>query len=68
MKKEKPLEPVNGDIMDTVEQDRAAGEPEEISSSLIPHPSSLERPWELFAAGRYMPRRIRGSYRGRELG
>ena len=25
-------------------------------------------PWELIEAGRYMPRRIRGSYRGRELG
>ena len=26
------------------------------------------QPWELVAAGRYMPRRIRGSLRGRELG
>jgi hypothetical protein len=25
-------------------------------------------PWELIENGRYMPRRIRGSYRGRELG
>jgi hypothetical protein len=24
--------------------------------------------WELIGAGRYMPRRIRGSFRGRELG
>jgi uroporphyrinogen-III decarboxylase len=24
--------------------------------------------WEMVAAGRYMPRRIRGSLRGRELG
>jgi hypothetical protein len=24
--------------------------------------------WEMIAAGRYMPRRIRGSFRGRELG
>ena len=24
--------------------------------------------WELIEAGRYRPRRIRGSYRGRELG
>lgn len=24
--------------------------------------------WELVEAGRYMPRRIRGSFRGRELG
>jgi hypothetical protein len=26
------------------------------------------RPWELIDTGRYRPRRIRGSYRGRELG
>jgi hypothetical protein len=25
-------------------------------------------PWEMIEAGRYRPRRIRGSYRGRELG
>jgi hypothetical protein len=25
-------------------------------------------PWELVEVGRYRPRRIRGSYRGRELG
>ncbi len=25
-------------------------------------------PWQLIEAGRYMPRRIRGSFRGRELG
>jgi uroporphyrinogen-III decarboxylase len=24
--------------------------------------------WEMIEAGRYMPRRIRGSFRGRELG
>jgi hypothetical protein len=26
------------------------------------------RPWELIDVGRYQPRRIRGSFRGRELG
>jgi hypothetical protein len=26
------------------------------------------RAWELIDVGRYMPRRIRGSFRGRELG
>jgi hypothetical protein len=26
------------------------------------------QPWELIDTGRYRPRRIRGSYRGRELG
>jgi hypothetical protein len=25
-------------------------------------------PWEMIESGRYMPRRIRGSFRGRELG
>lgn len=25
-------------------------------------------PWEMIEAGRYQPRRIRGSFRGRELG
>jgi hypothetical protein len=25
-------------------------------------------PWEMVGFGRYMPRRIRGSFRGRELG
>jgi hypothetical protein len=27
-----------------------------------------DAPWEEIENGRYMPRRIRGSYRGRELG
>jgi hypothetical protein len=54
--------------MDTVEHNRTADEAEGISSSFILHPSSFDQAWELVAAGRYMPRRIRGSYRGRELG
>ena len=33
-----------------------------------PSPESDVRAWEQIEAGRYMPRRIRGSYRGRELG
>ena len=34
-----------------------------------PESGADEHPaWELVEAGRYMPRRIRGSYRGRELG
>jgi len=38
-----------------------------------PHASPILRSddvsaWELLETGRYMPRRIRGSYRGRELG
>jgi hypothetical protein len=35
----------------------------------IPDPAEARVPaWELIEAGRYMPRRIRGSNRGRELG
>ncbi|HEY7651075.1 MAG TPA: hypothetical protein VID04_18910 [Methylomirabilota bacterium] len=35
-----------------------------------PAPRTRERApgWEEIAPGRYQPRRIRGSYRGRELG
>ncbi len=36
---------------------------------LLPEAGADNAPaWELLEAGRYMPRRIRGSYRGRELG
>ena len=54
--------------MDTQEQDRQTVEAEGTLSSLIPHPSSLPQPWEEIENGRYMPRRIRGSCLGRELG
>jgi hypothetical protein len=34
-----------------------------------PEPEGATPPaWELIENGRYMPRRIRGSFRGRELG
>jgi hypothetical protein len=34
-----------------------------------PDADSADAPaWEMIAAGRYRPRRIKGSYRGRELG
>jgi hypothetical protein len=33
-----------------------------------PSPETEVLAWEQIEAGRYMPRRIRGSYRGRELG
>ena len=36
--------------------------------SRIPSPEPEVLAWEQIEAGRYMPRRIRGSYRGRELG
>jgi len=35
----------------------------------VPDTETADAPaWERLEAGRYMPRRIRGSYRGRELG
>jgi hypothetical protein len=34
----------------------------------VSNPESEVLAWEQIEAGRYMPRRIRGSYRGRELG
>jgi hypothetical protein len=46
-----------------------AGEPEVTSIPPVPGQTAEEvRAWEVVTAGRYMPRRIRGSYRGRELG
>jgi hypothetical protein len=30
--------------------------------------AATSAPWEMIEAGRYMPRRIRGSFPGRELG
>ena len=36
---------------------------------ILPEAAAENAPaWELLEAGRYMPRRIRGSFRGRELG
>ena len=49
------------------QQDRPADEREGSDSSFILHPSSLAA-WEQIENGRYRPRRIRGSYQGRELG
>ena len=48
-------------------------ETREFEGPLIPHitPETEEMtplPWEMIENGRYMPRRIRGSFRGRELG
>jgi hypothetical protein len=44
-----------------LEQQREDAETEEPRNAETP-------PWELVDAGRYRPRRIRGSFRGRELG
>lgn len=53
--------------MGTVE---TRGEREEIPvSRSLPEAAAQNAPaWEMVGAGRYMPRRIRGSFRGRELG
>jgi hypothetical protein len=40
-------------------------QPEPLTPPAQDHESAA---WEQIEAGRYMPRRIRGSYRGRELG
>jgi hypothetical protein len=37
-------------------------------ASVLPGVEAPAAPWEEIESGRYMPRRIRGSYRGRELG
>jgi hypothetical protein len=41
-----------------------------VSTALVPHDAEVANSpaWELVDVGRYRPRRIRGSYRGRELG
>ncbi|HEY7427597.1 MAG TPA: hypothetical protein VH682_25420 [Gemmataceae bacterium] len=46
------------------------GEHEETAIPLAADESGAEQPqaWEQIENGRYMPRRIRGSFRGRELG
>jgi hypothetical protein len=41
---------------------------EATAESPVSNPESEILAWEQIEAGRYMPRRIRGSYRGRELG
>jgi hypothetical protein len=46
------------------------GEREDVPIPLVPGEAEAEQPpaWELIDTGRYMPRRIRGSCRGRVLG
>jgi hypothetical protein len=42
---------------------------DELMVRLVPEDHEKNAPaWEMIESGRYMPRRIRGSYRGRELG
>ena len=59
--------------MDLTESRRDAGGPPEAAQfpeNLDPAPVEEVKAWELIDAdaGRYMPRRIRGSFRGRALG
>jgi hypothetical protein len=49
------------------------GSRQDLRSALLPEipgeaPADEFAAWEQIDAGRYMPRRIRGSFRGRELG
>jgi hypothetical protein len=47
----------------------AAGIPEDAHQGVnTPPESESAPPWEEIESGRFRPRRIRGSYRGRELG
>ena len=45
--------------------DKPADAQEEAASLPV---EATEKPWEEIEAGRFMPRRIRGSFRGRALG
>ena len=54
-------------------EDRDMSEAREPEGTAVPHGSEQVvaeevQAWELIDTGRYMPRRIRGSYRGRALG
>lgn len=55
--------------MSTDRMRRKAAEHTEAASLPAPADAPAEAPaWEQIENGRYRPRRIRGSYRGRELG
>jgi len=43
-------------------------DPHESAANLNPFDNESIPAWEQIEAGRYMPRRIRGSFRGRNLG
>lgn len=54
--------------MNLIRSGRENSDLDGISSNPILDEVGQSRAWELLEAGRYMPRRIRGSFRGRELG
>ena len=47
---------------------KAAKREATVTPAVAPEVKKQTPAWELIEAGRYMPRRIRGSYLGRELG
>jgi hypothetical protein len=52
-----------------METERQPGEDEATAAHFTAEPAPSDaRAWEEVAAGRYMPRRIRGSCKGRALG
>ena len=53
---------------DDMSETRLEREPGSIDDSLSDEAAEQVPAWERLEAGRYMPRRIRGSLRGRELG
>ena len=55
--------------MDASNSPTDAVQTEDASSGQVLHEDAAQAPaWELIDTGRYRPRRIRGSCRGRELG
>jgi hypothetical protein len=54
--------------MAAAKSNRAAEDKKESSLPPTSTPANAAQAWEQIENGRYMPRRIRGSFRGRELG
>ena len=55
--------------MDTIDSSKHIDQIESPSADSLPPEGASDVPaWQMIAAGRYQPRRIKGSCRGRELG